>query len=185
MNTELIYGYFDKYLDKPIKITPLSYKLEERELNSQIEIKLLINDQEECISGSGVGLVDAGFDAFIGHFSDQHPSLSTISLTDVYFQIDAGKKDALNLRSKTLMKLEFENDRKFKTVFEDKTTSMGLTAVSVLTKAFEFYTNSELLFKRVRFLLEDAEKRSRYDVASEFRYVLTQVVGVTSYQSVS
>ena len=61
---------------------------------------------------------------------------------------------------------------------------MSFTAISVLTKAIEFYVNSELLFKRLKYLLDDAESRGRHDVASDFKYALTKVVEVTSYQSI-
>lgn len=185
MNKELIYEYFATYLKNQKQIVPISYKIEEQESYSKIHIEILVDGKKETIQGEGVGLVDSGFDAFIKRFEEDNPSLKTISLTDVYFQIDNRDKDTVDLRSKTLMKLEFQNSRKSKVIFENKTTSMGFTAVGVLAKAFEFYINSEHLFKRMKFLVKDAESRSRPDVAAKFRYVLSHVVGVTSYQSVT
>jgi hypothetical protein len=185
MNRDLIIEYFEQYLVDPLKMRLDSYTLEEQKSDANIQMSLLVNDELITVSGQGVGLVDAGFNAFVSHFSEKHPSLSTISLSDVYFQIDTSAKDALNLKSKTIMKLEFENDRKSKVCFMDRTASMGFTAVSVLTKAIEFYVNSETLFKRVKFLIEEAESRSRPDVAAQYKYALSKVVEVTSYQYVS
>lgn len=82
------------------------------------------------------------------------------------------------------MKLEFENASKNKTLFESKTSSIGLTAINVLSKAMQFYINCEILFKRVKFLLEDAKSRNRSDIASRYQYVLTKVVEVTNYKDV-
>ena len=159
--------------------------MDEKKSEAIIKICLEVDKEEVLIQGEGVGLVDAGFNAYIDYFSEKHPSLSTISLSDVYFQIDTGNREVLDLKSKTLLKLEFENDKKNKTCFSDRTQSMSFTAISVLTKAIEFYVNSELLFKRLKYLLDDAESRGRHDVASNFKYALTKVVEVTSYQSIA
>ena len=186
MNVDVIYEMFDQYLQSKKSINLESYSLKERKSHASIEIFVSMEDgAHRTLKGDGVGVIDAGFNAYVDYFREEHPSLSTISLSDVYFQIDTGNKDVLDLKSKTIMKLEFENDRKNKTCFTDRTCSMGYTAISVLTKAIEFYVNSELLFKRLKFLLEDAESRSRSDVASGFRYALSKVVEVTSYQAIA
>ena len=74
---------------------------------------------------------------------------------------------------------------KDKTCFSENTTSMSFTGISVLVKAFQFYINCELLFKRLKFLIEDAEKRSRPNVAAKYKYDLSKVVEVTNYQSIA
>lgn len=184
MNTRVIDELFEKYLKNKLSLNLQSYILDEKKSEAIIKICLEVDEEEVLIQGEGVGLVDAGFNAYINYFSEKHPSLSTISLSDVYFQIDTGNREVLDLKSKTLLKLEFENDKKNKTCFSDRTQSMSFTAISVLTKAIEFYVNSELLFKRLKYLLDDAESRGRHDVASDFKYALTKVVEVTSYQSI-
>lgn len=185
MNTTVIDELFEKYLKNKLSLNLQSYALDEKKSEAIIKICLEVDKEEVLIQGEGVGLVDAGFNAYIDYFSEKHPSLSTISLSDVYFQIDTGNREVLDLKSKTLLKLEFENDKKNKTCFSDRTQSMSFTAISVLTKAIEFYVNSELLFKRLKYLLDDAESRGRHDVASNFKYALTKVVEVTSYQSIA
>ena len=158
MNKHLLSEYFTKYLKEKKKITLISLSLQEQEGSSVISIKLKEDDKEvKTKKAEGVGLVDAGFR----------------SLLD------------LNFKSKTDIKIEFKNNSKQRSCFSERTTSMGFTAVSVLVKAFEFYINCELLFKRMKFLIEDAQRRSRQDIVSEYRYVLSQVVEVTSYQEVA
>ena len=185
MNTDLIDEYVAEYLKNPVSIVLNSFSLKEEESYAFIDISVMVSASSMKVSGEGVGLVDAGFNALINHFSRDYPSLATIQLSDLYFQISTKSEQSVNLKSKTLMRLEFSNFRKNKTFFEDRTTSIGFTAISVLVKAIEFYINSELLFKRVRFLIKDAEDRSRYDVASKLKYVLSRVVEVTSYQDVT
>ena len=185
MNTSLIDEYTAEYLKNPVSIVLNSFSSKEEESYASIDINVIVSGESVKISGEGVGLVDAGFNSLVNHFSSEYPSLKTIQLSDLYFQINTKGEQSVNLKSKTLMRLEFSNFRKNKTFFEDVTTSIGFTAISVLAKAIEFYINSELLFKRVRFLIEDAEDRSRYDVASKLKYVLSRVVEVTSYQDVT
>lgn len=186
MNKYLLSEYFTKYLKEKKKITLISLSLQEQEGSSVISIKLKEDGKEvKTKKAEGVGLVDAGFRSLLDFYSKKYKSLNTIDLTDLYFQVDHGADRDLNFKSKTDIKIEFKNNSKQRSCFSERTTSMGFTAVSVLVKAFEFYINCELLFKRMKFLIEDAQKRSRQDIVSEYRYVLSQVVEVTSYQEVA
>lgn len=184
MNTELIQEYIEEYLQEPFRMTLSHYSAIEKESFASVELAIAINGEPETITGTGVGLVDAGFMSLVSHLSEEFTSLTTIRLADIYFRIDS-KRGGMDLKSKTLIKIEFENNRKGKVFFEDRTTSLGFTAMRVLVKAVEFYVNSELLFKRIKYLVKDAEKRSRPEAACKFKYVLSKIVEVTSYQTVS
>ena len=185
MNKDLISQYFHEYLTEKKALKLISYQLFEEFGKSSIAVKIYEGQDIIDFEGSGVGLVDAGFNAFLNHYADRYKSLSTISLTDLYFKVDHKKSKGPDLKSKTLMKIEFSNDDKNKTCFSEKTTSMGFTGIGVLAKSFEFYINCELLFKRMKFLIEDAESRNRFDVSSKYKYVLSKVVEVTNYQNIS
>lgn len=186
MNKYLLLEYFEKYLPEKKTIELVSYSSRETKGQSSAVMQLLDNgDLCETQESSGVGLVDAGFKTLINHYGEDYSSLSTISLTDLYFQIDHAAGKDTNLKSKTDIKIEFSNHAKNKSCFSEKTTSMGFTAMSILVKAVEFYINCELLFKRMKFLVEDAVKRNRHDVASQYKYALTQVVEVTNYQEIT
>ena len=186
MNKYLLLEYFDQYLTERKDIKLVSYSSTETEGESSVCMRLLDNsDAYSTKEAKGVGLVDAGFKSLINHYGEVYSSLNTISLTDLYFQIDHSAGRDTNLKSKTDIKIEFSNQAKNKSCFSEKTTSMGFTAISILVKAVEFYINCELLFKRMKFLVEDAIKRNRHDVASQYKYVLTQVVEVTNYQEIT
>lgn len=185
MNTEIILQYFLEYLTEKKSLELKSYQLFEEPDHSKIELALRDDGKDIVIDGAGVGMIDAGFNSLINHFSKHYLSLNTIKLEDVYFQVDHRSDKDLSLKSKTEIKLEFSNHCRDRTWFSGKTSSMGYTGVSVLVSAIEFYMNCELLFKRVKFLLEDAENRSRHDIASTYKYVLTRVVEVTNYQTIT
>ncbi len=185
MNKDLLCEYFEKYLIDKFVLQLISYELKEVKGSSDISIKLLESSDCITIDGSGVGLADSAFDALLGKYSSRYTSLTTIDLSDLYFQIDHGADRSMNFRSKTDIKVEFLNAANRKTCFSERTTSIGFTTVSVLTKAVEFYINSELLFKRIKYLIQDAKDRGRSDIAAGLVYDLSKVVEVTSYQDIT
>ena len=185
MNREDILKYFLEFLPNKKDIALASYSLTEEEGASEIQLKLSEDGSTTEITGEGVGMIDAGFNALSKHYSKQYKSLNTIKLEDVYFQVDhRGSKD-VSFKSKMDVKLEFSNHCQNRTCFSRRSKSMGFTGVSVLVSAMEFYINCELLFKRLKFLVEDAEERGRQDIASKYKYALSKVVEVTNYQTIS
>ena len=185
MNKDLIFEYFVEYLKEKVNLTLASLNLIESPEQTNVTLNISEGHETREISGIGVGLVDAGFNALLDTYRGDYKSLNTIQLSDLYFQVDHADRRQLSLKSKTFLKLEFRNDSKDRMCFSEKTTSMSFTSISVLVKAFEFYMNCELLFKRLKFLIQDAEGRGRSDVASTYKYVLSKVVEVTSYQDIS
>ena len=184
MNTELILRYFSEFLDERRSLELVSYHLFEERGISKITLKVKDGDSIVDIDGAGFGMVDAGFNALTDHYSDNNLSLKTIKLEDVYFQVDHRAGKDVSFKSKMDVKLEFSNHCKDRTCFSGRTPSMGFTSVSVLVEAIEFYINCETSFKRLRFLLRDAESRGRHDVASKYKFVPLRVVEVTNYQTI-
>ena len=185
MNRDLILKYFVEYLSERVNLTLRSLNLIENSKETNITLSVDCGDANISIKGVGVGIVDAGFNALLNAFKEQYASLNTIQLSDVYFQVDHSDKRELSLKSKTFMKLEFRNNLKDRTCFSEKTTSMSFTGVSVLVKSFEFYMNCELLFKRLKFLIKEAENRGRSDISSQYKYALSKVVEVPSYENIT
>jgi hypothetical protein len=68
--------------------------------------------------------------------------------------------------------------------FRDKNRSIASAAVRAIFKTIEFYINSELAFKKLKFLISDAESRSRGDLLGLYRYQISAIVSVTSYEGV-
>lgn len=186
MNKENIYSYFVEYLSNNKKdLSLVSYSLSEEDGLANIQLSLAEDGEAKTISASGVGLVDAAFGALMSHYASEYRSLGTIALTDAYFSTDFSKKTpGSNMKSRMEINLEFENHSKSKTSFKDRAASLGYTAVKIVVKAVEFYVNCELLFKRLSYLIKDANSRGRSDLESGYRYALSQVVQVTNYRAV-
>ena len=187
MNHEEIQGYISEYLkEEKTTLSIKNYKLEESESGASVGIDLLVNGDLVQLTGSGVGLVDAAYDSLICYFQEEYTSLSTIELTDAYFNTDIRNTDNIgqNRKSRMAIVLEFKNASKNSSSFRSKTRSVSYTVVSALVQAFEFYINCESLFKRLRFLLQDAQSRNRSDVAGMYQYILTKIVKVTNYRCV-
>lgn len=185
MNTDIIVQYFEEFLISRKSLELVSYQLFEEPGASKIEISVNDGESVTTIAGAGVGMIDAGFNSLVNHYSAEYGSLDTITLEDVYFQIDHKAQGDVSFKSQMEIKLEFSNHCKDRTWFSGRTKSLGYTGVSVLVSAIEFYINCELLFRRVKFLFDDAKKRKRPDVASKYEYVLSKVVEVTNYQTIA
>tara|TARA_R110001592_G_scaffold21067_7_gene85370 strand:- start:17018 stop:17575 length:558 start_codon:yes stop_codon:yes gene_type:complete len=185
MNTDIIVQYFEEFLADRKSLELVSYQLFEEPGTSKIEISVKDGDSISTVTGTGVGMIDAGFNSLVDHYSAEFASLDTVTLEDVYFQIDHKAQRDVSFKSQMEIKLEFSNHCKDRTWFSGRTKSLGYTGVSVLVSAIEFYINCELLFRRVKFLFDDAEKRKRPDVASKYKYVLSKVVEVTNYQTIA
>jgi len=185
MNTDIIVQYFKEFLTDKKSLELVSYQLFENPISSEIKMSVKDGNSVLDIVGTGVGMIDAGFNSLIDHYSGEFGSLGTIKLEDVYFQIDHKAERDMSFKAKMEMKIEFSNHCKNRIWFSERTKSLGYTGVSVLVNAIEFYINCELLFRRVNFLLEDAEKRKRPDVISKYKYLLSEIVEVTNYQTIA
>ena len=184
MNKKNIQQYMLKYLKRKIDFKIISYSLFEGPEGASIVLNIEECGEEKTLEGTGVGLVDATFNAFLAGYLNQYKSLATISLSDAYFVIDYAKRNSdSNVKSRMKINLEFENHSRAKTSFEEKTTSLSYTAVKAVMNAMQFYINCELLFARLKFLIEDAKKRSRPDMESAYCYALSSVVEVTNYRA--
>ena len=140
--------------------------------------------QEKSIDFTGRGTVDALFNGLIRHYSEDFKSLKNI--TFVGFDVKPDFKTTKNSDSDASIEvvLEFFNSSKKVMTFRDKNRSIASAAVRAIFKTIEFYINSELAFKKLKFLISDAESRSRGDLLALYRYQISAIVSVTSYEGV-
>ncbi len=140
--------------------------------------------EEKNIAFVGRGLIDALFNALIECYSRDYKSLKNI--TFVGFDVKPDFKTSKNSGSDASIEvlLEFLNSSKRTMPFRSENRSVASASVRAIFSAVEFYINSELAFKKLRFLISDAEKRSRGDLLSLYRYQIAAIVYVTSYERV-
>ena len=183
MNKKELQQYMLEYLKEKVRLEIINYTLNETALNTTISLSLRESEKEKEITGEGVGLVDAAFNALLKEYSEKFSSLRTISLGDAYFNIDYTEKDkGPTMKSRMKINLEFVNASKTRTSFMEKTTSLSYTAVKSVVRAVQFYINCELLFERLSYLVRDAKARDRGDLESQYCYALAKVVEVTRYK---
>ncbi len=187
MNEKQIQEYVEEYLqEKKLKLEIIEYTLRESPSGAYLGLTLSESGSEISLESTGVGIVDACYNALMSGFADRYPSLSSIELTDAYFRtnVRTGLETDISMKSRMVINLEFKNKSKNRMSFSSKTSSVSYSAVSTLVRAFEFYMNCEMLFKRLRFLVEEAQERNRSDIAQKYYYALSKVVEVTNYRCV-
>ena len=123
MNTDLILEYFLGFLTRKT-LQLKSYQLTEEPNSSKIILDLSDDGEDKLVEGSGVGMIDAGFNSLVNHFS-KHSSLNTVKLEDVYFQVDHRANKDVSFKSKMEIKLEFSNHCKDKSWFSERLDQWG------------------------------------------------------------
>lgn len=139
----------------------------------------------ENFKGTGVGQVNAIFNAFKSHYKKKYQSLESIYLTR--FEVYTSKKRKIlsedkNSSCRVCIEVKSYNGRYFN--FED--TSNSLSASTTLTAAAvaEFFINSERAYVFIFRALQDALERNRQDLVSRFEKELSTLVQNISYAKI-
>lgn len=154
--------------------------------SARISISSSNKKTKRHLTGVGVGIVDAMFQAFKDHFLKKYNSLMGIGLSsftvvaDNYSSQTPEGTDAL-----VKVRICFRDTRGKIVPFTGTSRSLSMAAASSLVNAFEYYINSEVCFIKLRSLVKDAESRSRGDLRESYVSQLVRIVGVSSYEEVS
>ena len=68
--------------------------------------------------------------------------------------------------------------------FHNKGKSFVKASVQGVFNAIEFYINCERSFKKLKFLIKEAQSRGRSDVAQRYVSKISAIVRITSYEQV-
>lgn len=136
------------------------------------------------VEGTGVGLVDAFFDGIMKAFSDEHPSLKTISIAD--FSVRSGFDGARGRRSdaQAVATLRVLNSEGTEFEFKRATPSVTRSSIRAALDALTFFINSERAFIQLHLALKDAKERRRSDLVERFQTQMGTLVSATSYSEV-
>lgn len=136
------------------------------------------------ITGTGVGLIDAFFNAMMGAWTEDTPSLKTITVSD--FQLGSGFDQARGRRSDALAvaTLRIKNGHGQEFTFERRTPSITRSSVRVALDAMTFFINAERAYVQLQLALKDATERRRSDLVVRYREQLSVLVHATSYAEV-
>lgn len=137
------------------------------------------------VEGRGVGLVDAFFQAMLGRYSSEYPSLRTIEFSS--FAID-GRMNSRRQRPGTDAEVEVSlvvvnsDQREFE--FSHRSRSLTASAVCTVLAAISYFVGSERAFVAAWKYLEDAKERGRDDLVQRYTSHLVELVKNTSYSEV-
>jgi|ETNvirenome_2_60_1030617.scaffolds.fasta_scaffold00050_52 hypothetical protein len=132
----------------------------------------------------GVGVIDAVYNCMINKYQEEYPSLKNIVFENFKVKPDFTGADKSGSDANIEVEISFSNCSKRSVSFRSSKPSIVSAAVQAIFNAVEFYINSELSFKKLQLLLKDAESRHRGDLASRYKYLLSTMVSVTSYECI-
>lgn len=162
------------------------HALEEDLIAGSSKVRMTIEDPdsgaEREIEGTGVGLVDAAFDALVTMLVSDYPSLSHIRFVSFSLsgELGTGERDS-QTDSEGTARLEVVNEAGRTFLFTDSSRSVAAACIRVTLAAIEYFVNSERAFFRVRSFLEDAKAKKRSDLAERYTQMLSQLVQNSSY----
>jgi len=151
------------------------------------EVELIVNDN--LLFGSGIGMVDATFDAIKTYYLNEYRSLETIKLSNFKISLSKNKnKTPVSGISGTdsLCSAHLTLKNSYGTSFEFNYTSCSLMASVACSIALgvQHFINSERAYIALQTALEDAKKRNRIDLVTKYTNSLSMVVQSTSYTGI-
>jgi hypothetical protein len=136
------------------------------------------------LTGRGVGLVDAVFDAVLCAYAEEFPSLKTIAVAD--FQLGSGFDSSHGRRSDAVAvaTLRVRNSHGVEFTFVQRSPSVTRSSARVALDALGFFINSERAYVQLHLAMKDATARRRSDLVQRFRQQMSTLVAATSYSEV-
>lgn len=136
------------------------------------------------LTGQGVGLIDAGFEALVNHFADKYPSLKSIQFASFDVRGEAEQSPRAGADGRCVARLVIKNSDNEPLEFEDSGRSMAAVSLQVVLSAVEHFINAEKAFISIYKALQDARNRGRQDLVEGFTSKLSELVKTTSYTEV-
>lgn len=141
-------------------------------------------DEKVELEGSGVGLVDAFFDAVVARFAEEYPSLKTIKVSD--FSMGSGFDRSKGRQSDAMAtaNLRVANSEGVEFTFSNRAASVTRSSIRAVLDALTFFINSERAYVQLHLALKDAKDRRRSDLVERYRTQMSTLVAATSYSEV-
>ena len=184
-NLELIQRVLGQdYLDLRIERLVLNESMNNE--NSSVQIDLSDpNGKEHALEGTGVGLVDALFNAFLARFAPEYQSLNSIEIArfSVKARLDT-KKQKAGVDAVGEVVLDVRNSEGKIFSFSDSSRSISSSTARSVLAAVEYFMNAERAFITLYRSRQDARERNRDDLVTRYTRELAEVVKSTSYADV-
>ncbi|MFW5966204.1 MAG: hypothetical protein ACOCV2_01745 [Persicimonas sp.] len=172
-----------------LHLTVHRYTLDEDLDAGSVEIHCRLSDQQGDgfeVSGGGVGVIDAMFDALKEHMADDYPSLKSIRFSE--FSIEGlissedGGKPATEAEAVATVGILNSEGKEF--LFDAKAPSVSRAGIEATILAAEYFVNSERTYVRLHEILEHYRSEGRTDLVEKYTDLMSKVVENTSYSEV-
>ena len=159
--------------EETIQLKPLSIKIEENLLSDKTIVDLSFEKSYRDYSKTfifqevtGSGFVDAIFKTCATAFSEEYKSLRNLSLVDLVVRpiFSMASTDA-KTDAKTDVIFRLETKQHGISEFRSRSRSIVYSSLVATLEAFQFYMNCDKTFRKLQFILEDAQGRNRGDIA--------------------
>lgn len=169
-----------------IQVTGIKFSENFEESSAKLEAKLVeiseTKAKKRIISGEGVGLVDACFDAMLKTYGDKFCSLDTVGIIDFSLSAHVSSLHARNSDAKISARLRVKNSQNYEYSFACTTSSISHSSVAAVQEAMAFFINAELAYIRLYNALKDAKERRRHDLVERYQNQMATLVQATSYE---
>lgn len=184
-NLELIRRVLDSNY---IELRLVKLAIEEDPDSEQATVKLRLTDNnknEITVEGTGVGPVDAIFNALLERYGAEYQSLRSIELAhfNVGAQLDT-KTARAGVDSVGEVTLGVHNSEGKLFEFSDTSRSISRSSARAVLAAVEYFVNAERAFITLHRSRKDAKERNRVDLVTRYTRELAEVVKSTSFTEV-
>tara|TARA_A100001011_G_C14320635_1_gene850445 strand:- start:8234 stop:8821 length:588 start_codon:yes stop_codon:yes gene_type:complete len=176
----------NKYVsDERVLLKPVTIKCEESFSGSpsKITCKYQEGSSKKTLQIQDTSVIGPVFDSLIEKYSDTYKSLRDIKFVNYsvhpFFE---GRGRNSNAMAEVI--LEVSSVRKDSIPFRSKDVSVLRASISCVFSCVEYYINSEICFKKLKFLIEDAKSRGRSDIMQIYVSDISEMVKNNSYEGI-
>ena len=175
----------DTYTHLRVKRVRIDEDLEQETTTVTCEATDEISGEQFAITNTGVGVIDAFFNAMVDRFAAEYPSLQTIRFNSfaVNEQLDTKQQQAgTDSMGEVTLEIATSDDKIF--TFRHASRSVIGSALITTLLGLEYFINSERAFVTTYHALKDARERNRQDLIQKYTGTMAQLVQNTSYSEV-
>ncbi len=135
----------------------------------------------------GSGILDCIFSSLLKRYSD-YTSLSTVKLVDFGVITDFKKINTDGTAASIAVSAKFKSAQQENyTEFRKSGNSIVMVLAKCAFSVVEYYLNCELAFRKLRYLINEANSRGRSDVAQKYVSRISKIVNcsIASFEKVS
>ena len=175
----------DTYTHLRVKRVRIEEDLEKQTTTVTCDANDEISGEQFAITNTGVGVIDAFFNAMVDRFAAEYPSLQTIRFNSfaVAAQLDTKQQAAgTDAMGEVTLEIATSDDKIF--TFTHASRSVIGSALITTLLGLEYFINSERAFVTTYHALKDARERNRQDLIQRYTGTMAQLVQNTSYSEV-